>query len=373
MKANFKDAFKTQISNPQWHPLLLVLLSTLSSVLLYIPLLLKDKDLLFRYWDGPNYLYVAKTLYDIPDLHPFVTYGTTPAYFACHLPLYPLLIRLFSYLLGYPAAMLAVTLTCSSLACYLFYRLLCQLELVRIPFWSAVLFLFLPARWLVYHSLGATEPLFLCLVFGSMLCWLNKRPGWAMFLVGLSSVTRIVGVLVALAYLLLMLREKRWRQLPLLLITPLPLLATFSFYAWRFGDFWAYFSWNAKLLDAIPMRIIYIYAANNQAAYAEFYLALYLLYGVGVLLLWRQPLLFFYGLVFWTFNLFIYHEDLSRYYIPIAPFALIVAYDRYLSRRAFQLMFPVLVFGVYLMTWPLIYPNSMDPRLWPMLIQALNR
>lgn len=366
------ERLRTFLCSEDNHTMMLVLLSVLSSVLLYLPIMLKDTSVIFRYWDGPNYLYVAKTLYDIPLDHPFQRYHTTPAYYACHLPLYPLLIRLLSYLFGYLSAMVTVTLMCTGLATVLFYKLLRETGAVKSPFWSATLSLFLPVRWLIYHSVGASEPLFLALVFGSMLAYQRKRYALAFALVGLSSATRIVGVLVAVAYLIMLLREKLWKKLPLLAITPLPLLATFSFYAWRFGDFWAYFSWNSKLLHPVPMQVLIGYAGNNDPQHAEFYLMMYVLYGAGVLALWRWPLFFTYSAVFYVFNLFIFHEDLSRYYIPIAPLALIVGYDQILSRRSFQLMFPLLVLCAYLYCWPLVESNILFENVWRALLQVLR-
>ncbi|PKL74586.1 MAG: hypothetical protein CVV27_19720, partial [Candidatus Melainabacteria bacterium HGW-Melainabacteria-1] len=54
---------RTAIQDPDLHPLFLVILSVASSMLFYLPFLLTDTSILFRYWDGPNYLYIARTLY----------------------------------------------------------------------------------------------------------------------------------------------------------------------------------------------------------------------------------------------------------------------------------------------------------------------
>lgn len=372
MEQTFWQRSLQWLKNPDFYPVYLVLLSFASSLLVYVPLLQRDNSVIFRYWDGPNYLYVARTLYDIPASHPFVPYNTTPAYFACHLPLYPLLIRLFSLPLGYLGGMLAATLFCSGVATVLFYMLLKETQAVRSPFWSAVISLLLPIRWLIYHSIGASEPLFLALVFGSMLAFLRKRYALAFALCGLSAATRIVGALFGLGYLLLLIHQKRWKLLPLLAIVPLPLLLVFSFYAWRFGDFWAYFHWNAKLLHARPLDVLTAYAGNNNPQNAELYLQMYVAYGLGVLLLWRWPIFFWYALPFYVFNLFVFHEDLSRYYIPIAPFALVVAFDRVLSTRAFQLITPLLVYGLYLYSWPLVDKNVLIESVWKNLLLVLQ-
>lgn len=372
MEQSFWKQTISRFRHPDYYPVYLVLISSLSSIAFLFPIITKDSSVVFRYWDGPNYLYVAKTLYNIPANHPFVPYDTTPAYFACHLPLYPLLIRLFSYIQGYLGAMLTVTLFCTGVATALFYALLKETGAVRSPFWSAVISLFVPIRWMLYHSVGASEPLFLALVFGSMLAFLRKRYALAFMLCGLSATTRIVGVLFGLAYLLLLLHQKRWKLLPWLAIIPIPLLLVFSFYAWRYGDFWAYFHWNAKLLHARPMEVLMAYAGNNNPEHAELYLMMYVIYGLGVMLLWRWPLFFWYSLVFYVFNLFVYHEDLSRYYIPIAPLAIVVAFDQVLSTRAFKIVFPLLIYGVYLYSWPLLEKNILVYSVWQDLLAALH-
>lgn len=363
-----------KLRDPQAQPFYLILIALLSSLALYLPFYFKDPTILMRHWDGPNYMYVAKTLYNIPESHPFTAYDLPPRYFACHLPLYPLLIRLFVLVgLSYPAAMFGVTLMSTCLASYLFYLLLQETGIVKNPFWSALVALFLPARWLMYHSIGATEPLFLVLVLASMLSWLRGRYALAMLFVGLGTITRIVGALFAVGYLGLMLWERRWKQLPLLALTPLPLLAVFAFYHYQFGDFWAYFHWNAKLLNPVPMQVLVNYAGANVPHSAELYLGMYSIYAVGVVALWRLPIMFWYALPMFIFNLFIFHEDLSRYFLPIAPFALIVAYDDILSSRRFQMVFPLVVAGVYFYAWGLLPHNVLPEHLWKDLAAFLSQ
>src|SRR5262249_13111471 len=146
-----------------------------------------------RYWDGPPYLYVAKTLYQVPEDHPFVPYDLPRAYFANHLPLYPLLVRALTPLaLGsYPAALLLATLATSVAAAVLFYELLVRWQLVASPLWTAPLFCVLPPRWVIYHAVGATEPLFFCCVFAAFLALRAERP-WLVLLASLAaSLTRI--------------------------------------------------------------------------------------------------------------------------------------------------------------------------------------
>lgn len=158
------EALFARLKQPAACRVLLAAAAILSCFAVYAPFWADSADTLARYWDVPNYLYVAKTLYDITPDHPLKFYGNPPAYFACHLPVYLLAIRLLSFL-GYPAGMLAATVLFTVLATLAFYQLLIESKAVTHPWWSALVSLFLPARWLLYHSVGATEAPFLFFVF----------------------------------------------------------------------------------------------------------------------------------------------------------------------------------------------------------------
>src|SRR6266581_6747105 len=155
-----------------------------SSVMVYVPYA-DEMDQVCRYWDGPPYMYVAKTLYRVPKDHPFAEYGLPPSYFANHLPAYPLLIRILTPLtLGsYPAAMVLATLLTSVGAALLFFEVLTAFQLVVSPLWTAVFFCVLPPRWVIYHAVGASEPLFFCCVCAALLALRAGRPGRVIFFV----------------------------------------------------------------------------------------------------------------------------------------------------------------------------------------------
>ena len=364
------EALLARLKQPAASRILLAAAAVLSCFAVYAPFWGDGADVLVRYWDGPNYLYVAKTLYDIPADHPLGAYGNPPAYFACHLPVYPLAIRLLSFL-GYPAGMLAATVLFTVLATLAFYQLLIESKAVTHPLWSALVSLFLPARWLLYHSVGATEAPFLFFVFLSMLAYLRGHYAAAFLLAGISGITRITGLLLGLVYLVLLLRERKWSKLPLLTLVSVPVLLLFAFYQHQFGDFFAYFSENARLLRWRPADVYFAILGMGDAHSAEFHFVLYGIYGVGVLLLWRFPLFFAYSAVFYVFNLFLFHEDVSRMMIPIAPFALIVAYDLIIRTRAFAFATIGLVALSYIYVWGMLPHNIATEDTWRRLLEAL--
>ena len=122
---------------------ILILITLIAALALYFPFR-NNISVLTRYWDGPNYMYVAKTLYSIPENNPLSFYGIPPSYFSCHLPFYPLLIRFMSFFSGYEIGMLLVSIISSIYLSVIFYLFVKELKLVEQPFWAAILLLFLP-------------------------------------------------------------------------------------------------------------------------------------------------------------------------------------------------------------------------------------
>ena len=334
--------------------IILFIFSILPSILIFL-INYNDFSVITRYWDGPNYMEVAKTLYNVPKDHPFTSYGTTQAYFACHLPLYPLLIRLFAFM-TYPVSMIFVTLLTSALATIAFYYFLLEYNCVKNPFYSSIISTFLPIRWLLYKSVGATEPLFILLILLSLIAYKRDKIVWAMVFASLSGITRITGILMGAVYFIEFIRTKKYKLIPLLSIIALPLLLTFSFYYYIYGDFFAYFSWNSKLIHSKPIDIYYSYVVNGNSHSGELYFLFYILYGLGVLFLWEYPILFIYSLIFYVFNLFVFHEDLSRYFLTITHFVLIIAYDKFLNTPQFK---TISIFALYL---GIVYSAYMLPH-----------
>ena len=343
---------------------LIAAVAILSTLFVYIPFLSSGSmEYVFRHWDGPNYAYLAKTMYDIPADHPLSFY-TTPSYFAAHLPVYPFSIRIFSFL-GYLNAMLFTTVLYATLAAIVLFKLLQETKVVRDPLWSAIISLFIPVRYLLNHSIGATEAPFLFFTLSSMLAYVRGQYILAFALGGISGITRITGILIGGAYFMMLVTERKWKYIPWLALVALPLFSTFTFYHFHYGDFFAYFGTNYsdsnKLINLNPFQLFRLYSAGGDTHSAEFYLIMYVIYGMGTALLWsRHKLFFWFCAVTFTFSIFIFHQDVSRYLIPMAPLALIVAYDDIFSRKEFKIMFiPALVLA-YIYVWGMIPKNVVD-------------
>jgi hypothetical protein len=335
-----------------------------------------DPSVLARYWDGPNYMYTARTFYRVPQDHPFVAIGLQPTEFATRLPAYPALVRAASWVTGgsYPRALLLATLLSAVAAAVLFHRMLAATGWVASPGFSALLFCVLPPRWLLYHSVGATEPLFLCAVFGAFLALARGRAAWVVACVGLASLTRITGVLlvpVFAAAFWLRGEPRRAALVPLALLGPLALFAAFAV---LFGDFFAYFTVNSgeRGLLAEPFAIVRWHAGRGDPLAAEFLIGLFLVHALGVIRLWPKREAFLYAAALFVFHCFVYHDDVSRYLLSVAPFTLLVAFDSTLSRPAARALLPLVALSSLVYAWGMLQGNLMAEDLYRVLLRALH-
>jgi hypothetical protein len=334
--------------------------------------------IVYRHFDGPYYMAVAKTFYGPADFRFLPEELSPPSYLATHLPLYPLFIRASTLVtLGrYPEAMLLATLLSAIAAAVLFLRLLEEWRLVRNPLLTAVLFSVFPPRWLVYHAVGASEPLFLALVFAAFLAFGRGRRAWVVAFVLLASLTRIVGLLLVPVFVLSFLAKGDRRGAAMVPLAGFGVLALFLFYGVRYGDCLAYVTWNQgheHLLSAVPFWKFLGNAGVGDFQRAEHGLWTYALYFLGVLLLWPRRELFFYAFTFFTFTCFIAHLDVARYMIPIAPFAILVAWDPLLSRREARFWVPLVVVLDAIYVWGWLPASVLDLPHYRALQDVLSR
>jgi len=130
-------------------------------------------QLLYQNWDGPAYVVIAKSFYDIPAIEKANTLGFSPAYFAAHLPLYPLFIRLFSFM-GYYRSMVFVSQLFSLLFILVVYYLIRFLYPKVNALIISLSIIFLPPRWFIVSHVGSSEPVFLFFLSLSIFFFLKR-------------------------------------------------------------------------------------------------------------------------------------------------------------------------------------------------------
>lgn len=347
--SQIKACLRLRLQGTRAQVFILIGVSVFSSLALYFPFR-HNMDIIYRYFDGPLYMCVARTWYEVPQ-----GTGMPAGYISLTMPLYPVIVKIISLLFPYPLAMIISTVLCSTGATICFYFLLREMKCVHSPFYSAGISLFLPVKWIIYHSVGASEPLFLFLVFLSLYLFRKQKYFWS-FLTGIFiSATRVVGVLITLVYFIMLVRKKKYKWIPALSMIPIGIVAAFLFYRFKFGDFFIYFKSNAGMMTGDVAATFRAYAGDPH--FGELFFLLTVLYGIGLLLLWKYPLLFSYSAVFYTFNLFVNCEDISRFFIVVTPFVLIVAYDRILNTRQFKTALIGIIIMVYIYAWNVIPGN----------------
>lgn len=306
-------------------------------------------DNIYLAWDGPSYIIAAKSLY-VPsiavannsiqskDIRPDFTF--LPA----HFPMYPLLIRTFSFI-GYAQAALGISLAFSLFTLIAFYYLARELK-IGSPLLLTLPMLALPPRWFIISHTGSSEPLFICFVIISFIYYFRRSPWLSAIAASLALLARPQGSLVGLAYMFIALvelvkthdlRSVLRRYAPYLLI-PVTLLGIFSFYKVQTGDFWAFFS-AISIFHHFQLSLFPTFnfgAPNIETFWQETNAIYYTVYLAAIIELfhskrWQLGVL---GVMFYAPLIFLQHSDISRYAIPLMPLAFI-AFAPLISKKSF--------------------------------------
>lgn len=350
------------------------------SLAIWLPFLLKIQlpgwgmdfsagtKILWQNFDGPNYLIVEKTWYNIEAIKTKFSSPLPAEYYPAHFPLYPAIIAAFNTILKGPSAMLISTLLGSVLLFLVFFKYLREFNLSKNPFWLCLVFLVLPARWVAVRAVGSPEPWFLLFIIASIY-YFRKEKYWLAGLLGLlAQLTKSPAIILLGAYGLLAIvdsiKQKRiqFKYLPLLLQV-LAIPALFWFYGVRTGDFWAYFHSGDNIHLFWPP--FSVFSPKGQAWVGNFWLEdiiwTWLIFGLGVLKLKNKKMTveMYFSSMFFLATLTVAHRDISRYILPIAPFVLI-GWDDLIQKKEFKIVLAVLLIPVLLFSWNFLL-NNMSP------------
>lgn len=362
--------------------LIIIAVVIASTFILYVPFFTKSLHLLgypveekgmnyvYQNYDGVLYIVPAKTWYKAEAIADMKLEIPLPQeYYAAHLPVYPAFIALLAPFFGYLQSMIAVTLLFSVLAAIIFYLLLHKLELTAFPLALSIIFLFLP-RLFVIRSVGAPEMLFLATIIASIYFFEKKYFFFASVLGAVAAATKTPGVLLFVAYTLVFIeqfmKEKiisiSWISIVLI---PLGLLGTFYFYQLQTNDFWAYFHTGGVVPMPYPFSVFHSSARWVGTAWLEEIIVYFAIYGFAAISLKEMPhrSLFYFPLVFLLASLFVQHRDLSRYMLPLWPFALI-AFQKTFTSKNFFMIFLLLIPAIYLYAWNFMIANILPISDW---------
>lgn len=333
-------------------------------------------------FDGPLYIIIAKSLYNLEYIRQNFSFPLPLEYYAAHFPLYPLIIRFFAIPIGYPWGMLMATLFGSLISVYYFYLFIRKHTNHQNAMWLTTLFAVLPARWLIVRSVGSPEPIFLGAILASIYHF-NKKEYWLAGIWGaLAQLTKSPGILLFLAYggalcisklqelvtnhdAVKWVKSLEYKAYPVLLI-PLSLLGLFYVYKIQFDDFFAYFNSGDNIHLFFPPFQIFDYSQPwVNTHWLEEVLFVYIIGILGVIKLikMKETTLAWFTGIFFTTVFFVSHRDLMRYSLPILPF-LYVAFSNLLTSKEFKIVMIVLIIPIYMFSLAFISNNTMPISDW---------
>lgn len=335
---------------------------------------------IYRNFDGLEYVFIAKTLY-FPNAFAALPQSMPAEYFAAHFPGFSLLMLATSPFLGFLKSMILLPLIFTILSAYAFYFLVRDFRLTSHPLLLSAIFLILPARWLIVHSVGSAEPVFIFFVISALYFFMKHeqtlKPSYiyatAAFGI-LAQFTRPPGILLFIAlsaYILWKTIKGQGGNLinriiysaasywPLLLI-PVSLLGIFYWYSQAYGDFFAYFHSGDNIhLTFPPFQVFNKGQAWVGDIWLEDIVYILILGFFGGVMLIKQKLypLAFFVLTYLGASTLVAHRDVSRYILPIFPFVLI-AYEKVLVSKEFRVVLIIVALAIYLYAQNFILANT---------------
>ena len=344
----------------------IIAVTLLSSFLLYLPFAThtlpyfgfdvenRGMQYIYQNYDGILYIVPAKSWYNPKAIENIrLEFNLPLEYYAAHLPLYPLFISFAAPVFGYLQSMIGVNLAFSVLLAVFFYYFLKYFKITEHPLPLTIIFLFLP-RFFVLRSVGAPESLFLLLILLSVFFFEKKQYFYAGILGAFATMTKLPGILLFVAYLLVIgedfLKRKKFDPRSLFLgFIPLGLVAVFGLYAIQYNNFFAYFNTGGVVPMPYPFAVFNFQARWVNDLWLEDIVFYFFLYGMTVMTLWQSKFrsFFYFSVVYFVLAVFVQHRDLSRYMLPLWPFA-VMAFEKIFSSPTFRTVFWFLLPAIYL-------------------------
>lgn len=307
---------------------------------------------ILKYWDGPNYLYVAMTNYDIPIKNPWsVYYKYPPSYFACHLPGYPFLIKICSFMCfgNYTYGFHLSIIVSSLLFTYAFRRLLIVYNCVENSTLSTIIACFVPLRFTIYHSVGASEPLYISFICMAFIFYKIDSYFLMLSFVWLCCFTRIEGMAVGFAIGVCFLLSKDIIKAGGMFLTFLAPAALLVLHYYKFNDALAYIHFNQgsqKLVQWPPFS-----EAINQQQDERFNYAAIGTLLVGLLAAFMcfdkcHPIAIF-ALTHLLYVSLLFHIDLFRYQLPATVIVTAIGFSEFWNKKLMPI-YLLIILPVYL-------------------------
>jgi hypothetical protein len=367
--------------------LIIFLITFLPIFFVYLPFLLKLNKFFFltikepgfanilKNWDGPSYVMVAKTLYNMEEIGKLLFSPLPHEYFTSHFPLFPLLIRGLTFFLDYFKSGLLINLVFGYLLNLLFYKII--KKYTQKPLFLTFVFTIFPARFWVVRNIIAPENIMLFLILLSFYLWDKKKYFLSSFLGFLGVLTKIQALFLFPAYLgeiiekKFVKKEKMTKSCMWIFLIPLAFMLLSFFYHWKVGNFFIFLKAEGqnKLSFSFPFSQF-----NYQNTWGGTgWLEDVVLYFVAMFLLTislaknRNRSWFYFSLFYTIFLVFIPQRDITRFTYPLLPFFLI-QFEKFLTSKTFKIAFFLSLPALYFYTINFILVNQAPIADWSKLL-----
>ena len=312
-------------------------------------------DFIFRNMDGPAYVVVAKTFYNvnlINKINPFPFLA--PTHYAFQFPLYPLFIRMFSFI-GYKESMIFVSQLFALLFTIALYFLVKLVNPKANALVVALLSIFYTPRWFIVSHVGSIEPVFIFFITLFLIFFMQKKYLLSALCAGIAQLAKPHGIIffvgIGVYYCITM--SITWKKtirkgirefFPFLLI-PLGLIGVFTLYHIQYHDFFIYLSVDKIYhqvqwppLQILVLKELYYNTIGIFELWKEALVFNYILYLIPIAILLQKKFYFFsvIGIVFYLTILLYVHADIARYFIPLLPL-IFLGYSDILSEKPIYL------------------------------------
>lgn len=380
---NYNLRFKISLKE-----LILISLVTFIPVfLIFLPFILQLKQFLFltikepgfanvlKNWDGPHYLMISKTWYNLVEIGKRLFIPIDVRYYAAHFPLFPFLIWLGSYFVNATYAGLLLTLLFDLLLNFLFYFLAKQYT--KHPLLLTLVFTVFPPRYLVTRSIIAPETLMVFTMLLSLYLWEKKQYLASSIFGALGLFTKIQALFLFPAYFFSVVEKKLKTKNPIhrrilwMFLIPFAFILLSVFYFFRLGDFFAF-------LHAEKRNNLYVYYPFSQlnaqnvwaGAWVEDVVFYFLAMFVLIISLWKKKerSWFYFSLVYSVFLVFIPQRDVTRFAYPLLPFFLFT-FESFFTSRLFRWAFIFILPAIYFYTINFMLVNQAPIADWSLLLK----
>ncbi len=366
----------------------IALISFLPVFLVYLPFLFRLEQILFlksnpdgmlniyRNWDGPNYLIVAKSLYDQEKIRSLLFSPLPTTYFTAHFPLFPLLIKLFSITSpNLPMAGVIATLTTGFLLNLLFFHFIKRRT--KHPFLLTLIFTLLPARLFTTRSIIAPEPLMMLLILAGFMLYEKKKYFYSSLSIAFAVMTKFQVIILTASFALVelyrFLFQKKQPRLQSLLpgiLSGIFTLLLFFYYQTKTGKFLIFF--EAQKVNKLQLSFPYSQFDFNQTWIGSIWLEdiifyFLILFASAAYLYQSKKILYSFAVfIYAVFLIFIPQRDLTRFSASVMPFVFWAAAP-ILEKKYFRVAFIIILPAVYFYTLNFILNNQAPVTEWKYL------